>query len=102
MSNDFPYDTAEDLFKQVVQVITEVGGYPSPKAILTSLGSKGRRRNLSGRQCRWREEVLTQLGWTHRGDTSRFYGDNVATANQKRRRRFQWQRPGTNSAPLAQ
>lgn len=57
---------SEYLFKKVVGELVSEGVYPSPMAILRVLppyrmGS----HNLSGRQCKWRAEVLTKLGWKH-------------------------------------
>jgi len=65
---------AEEKFKFVVHGLVGVGVYPSPQKIRNKMwhlnlgrswGGGGQRNNLSGRECRWREEVLESLGWTH-------------------------------------
>jgi hypothetical protein len=57
--------TAESRFKLVVFSLVYFGFYPSPGRIERWLGHHVR-HNLNGRECKWREEVLTSFGWTHK------------------------------------
>ena len=60
---------AEERFKNVVRYLVQEGVYPSPKAIRLEISDDGYRsrqlHNLNGRECRWRVEVLEELGWVH-------------------------------------
>jgi hypothetical protein len=55
---------AEMRFKCVVALLLSVDMYPSPGRIEYTLGRRVK-HNLNGRQCRWREEYLTSIGWAH-------------------------------------
>jgi len=55
--------SAEERFKAVVTALVEKDEYPAPAACGRALGRSGL-RSLSGRETRWRREVLTQFGWT--------------------------------------
>ena len=58
--------SAETTFKGIVYTLISLGVYPSPGKI-----NKGLRRNrknmnqLSGKECKWREEVFAWLGPEH-------------------------------------
>lgn len=80
--------TAEARFNDAVRAIVARGDYPTPKAIRTALGRRVGYRTaggdyLNGRETRWREAVLTELGWRQTGD----YGSCRA------RPRRSWYRP---------
>ncbi len=55
--------------KLAVRRLIRDGVYPSPRMIDREL-NRVTRNNLNGRDCRWREEVLRELGWTHVNDYS--------------------------------
>lgn len=57
---------AERAFKVVVIKLVSNGIYPSSGQIEKFLGRKVS-HNLNGRECRWRSQVLTELGWTYVG-----------------------------------
>ena len=56
--------SAEMRFKCAVAALLSVGVYPSPGRIEYTLGRRVK-HNLNGRQCKWREEYLTEIGWVH-------------------------------------
>lgn len=65
-----PYSgDAETVFKLTVRYLVQEGIYPAAKACFRYLGYDHwwHRDSLNGRQCRWREEVLEELGWTYVG-----------------------------------
>ena len=65
-------------FKREVWEIVMSGGYPSPSACGARLGRPGL-RSLSGREIRWRREMLARLGWKER--------------KRPHRKRFSWTSP---------
>lgn len=77
--------TAEEKFKDVIRAIVLASQYPSPMIILAALGDTRRRHNLNGRQCRWRAEILREMGWT--------YSPWDHSTPQEERRLYRWQPP---------
>lgn len=54
---------AEKRFKSALEKIIAGGEYPSPARIREALGQDTQPNNLSGRECKWREEFLLERGW---------------------------------------
>lgn len=62
-------------FKELIRDMLREGNYPGPAAVIRRLRARypfryGRRSNshsLSGRECRWREEVFLEQGWNYVG-----------------------------------
>lgn len=94
--------TAELKLKLSVLGLVCRGTYPSPRAVRLALedcreaGGLPRRapppqlNNLNGRECRWRDEVLTRLGWTHWTALGPRRGD---PPNMRRDRKRSWTAP---------
>lgn len=62
----FRVGTPFQRFRTAVGECLDAGEYPSGSAILRRLGRKG--RDLSGKECRWREAVFEERGWRRRSD----------------------------------
>ena len=97
--------TQEQRFKNAVRWVVEVEGkYPSPTAILSALESpRVASHNLSGKECKWRAEALTELGWTYLAEyrsPDRHGIELVKLGRRKRRRRFQWLPPWMQYAKI--
>lgn len=55
--------STETRFKNAVRALHSRGVYPGPTALNHELGrDKVRSNNLSGRETRWRREVMEELG----------------------------------------
>jgi hypothetical protein len=60
---------AEQRFKLAVIRLVLQNEYPSPGNIERALG-RHVTHNINGRECRWRREVMTAMGWTYHADTA--------------------------------
>lgn len=58
-----PASAVEVRFKKATLGVVEKDEYPSPKRIKGSLG-RPTHGTLNGRETRWRNELLLELGWT--------------------------------------
>lgn len=57
---------AQQRFEDAVRAVLAEGKYPGPAAIGTKLG-RPNYRNLSGRECTWRNRVMIAAGWQYQG-----------------------------------
>lgn len=62
---------AEQKFKEAVYQLIDDLRYPGPVPILKIIGRSTARHSLNGRECRWRDQVLTGLGWKYIGYPNR-------------------------------
>lgn len=53
--------TAEERFKDTIRVWWNCGEYPSPTYLNWFIHHRWN-RNLNGRECKWRREVMAELG----------------------------------------
>lgn len=94
----------EPKFKRAVQELVDRGEYPGPTAVNRLLGrdpASHAMRRFSGRESRWRGEVLKANGWVYVGDPDQVQGSSrtwVPREQARRARRSRSKRAAARAA----